>query len=268
MNNKKQSIAEIFPKTIGAVLLLLTVATSLAGWYLPDGMNWAVVLLLIVAFFLLTGKALTGRGLGILINDRNLMSLSRLQLVIWTTVIVSGFFVIALVRIKSADVDQPLAIGVPWQIWTLLGISATSFVGTPLLYGNKMAKEPRDPAKIENEVASQFANETADKVAENRRGILYANNGIEDARFTDMFQGDELVNTHLVDVAKLQMFFFTIAVAIAYATQLFQLIAYGDLKQTGIHLPDLQEGLLALMGVSHAGYLGSKSIDKTPATQT
>jgi hypothetical protein len=264
VDGKTQTIAEVYPRMTGASLLALTLGVGLAGWYLPVGTNWIVVLILIVLFFLLTGKALTGRGLGILINDRNLMSLSRLQLVIWTIIIVSGFFVIALVRIKSADVDQPLAIGVPWQIWTLLGISATSFVGTPLLYGNKMAEQPKDAPKIESQVASEFANETPADVAENRRGILYANSGVRDARFTDMFQGDELVNTHLVDVAKLQMFFFTIAVAIAYAVQLFQLIAYGDLGQSGTHLPDLQDGLLALMGVSHAGYLGSKSIDKTP----
>jgi len=80
-----------------------------------------------------------------------------------------------------------------------------------------------------------------------------------------MFQGDELANAQLVDVAKLQLFFFTIIVAIAYGTQLYQLIAYGDLDLPGIRLPVLQDGLLALMGVSHAGYLGAKGIDQTPA---
>jgi hypothetical protein len=67
-----------------------------------------------------------------------------------------------------------------------------------------------------------------------------------------------------VDVAKLQLFFFTVTVVIAYGVQLYQLVAYGDIKQSGIHLPELQPGLLALMGVSHASYLGSKSIDRTP----
>jgi hypothetical protein len=195
------------------------------------------------------------------------MSLARLQLILWTVLIVSGFFVIAIVRIKSGNVDQPLSIGVDWQIWALLGISTTSFVGTPLLYGDKMNEEPKDPAKAEQKAASQLPGETAEQVAQNRQGILYANADIDDARFTDMFQGDELANTHLVDVAKLQLFFFTVTVVIAYGAQLYQLIAYKDLTQSGIRLPELQSGLLALMGVSHAGYLGSKSIDRTP-TQT
>jgi len=264
MDEKRQSVAEKSPIANGIIMLVLTVVIAIAAWYLNGGTSWLVVLSLIVVFFLLTGKSLTGRGFGILINDRNLMSLSRLQLILWTVVIVSGFFVIAMVRIKSGDVDQPLSIGVDWQIWALLGISATSFVGTPLLYGSKMAEEPKDPAKIEQKTASQLPGETAEQVAQNRQGILYANAKIEDARFTDIFQGDELANTHLVDVAKLQLFFFTVTVVIAYGVQLYQLVAYGDLKQSGIHLPELQPGLLALMGVSHASYLGSKSIDRTP----
>jgi hypothetical protein len=264
MDDKKPTIADNKPVATGGSLLLLTLVMCVSAWYFHEGTNWLVVLVLIVLFFYFTGKALTGRGFGILINDRNLMSLSRLQLIIWTALIVSGFFVIAMVRIKSADVDQPLSIGIDWQLWTLLGISAASFVGTPLIYGNKMSEEPKDPEKVETKTASQFAGETAQQVAANRQGILYANTSVADARFTDMFQGDELVNTHLVDVAKLQMFFFTVTVAVAYGVQLYQLIAYGDLKQSDIHLPELQPGLLALMGVSHASYLGSKGIDRTP----
>jgi hypothetical protein len=267
MDDKRKSVADKSPVLIGIVMLALTVVIALAAWYVPDGKNWLLVLGLMIAFFLLTGKVLTGRGYGVLINDRNLMSLSRLQLILWTILIVSGFFVIAMVRIKSGDVDQPLSIGIDWQIWTLLGISATSFVGTPLLYGGKMTEEPKDPAKVERKTASEIAGETPEMVAENRRGILYANSKIDDARFTDMFQGDELTNAHLVDVGKLQMFFFTVTVVIAYGAQLYQLIAYGDLKQSGIHLPELQNGLLALMGISHASYLGSKSIDRTPTAK-
>jgi hypothetical protein len=112
--------------------------------------------------------------------------------------------------------------------------------------------------------AKRFKERPAE-VDRNREGILYGNSSIGFARITDMFQGDELANAQLVDVAKLQLFFFTIIVAIAYGTQLYQLIAYGDLDLPGIRLPLLQDGLLALMGVSHAGYLGAKGIDQTPA---
>ncbi len=256
------AIAERAPVATAGALVVLTVAIAVAGWYLPAGTNWLVVLALIAIFFLLTGKAITGRALGILINERKLMSLSRFQLVVWTGLIVSGFFVIALERIHSAVAVQPLAIGIDWQIWALLGISTASFVGTPLLNTNKKSKEPRK-VELVKKTATRF-NEHEDDVEHNREGILYGNSSIAFARFTDMFQGDELANAQLVDVAKLQLFFFTIVVAIAYGTQLFQLIAYGDLDLPGVRLPVLQDGLLALMGVSHAGYLGAKGIDQTP----
>ena len=255
------TIAESNPVFTGTALILITIGVALAAWFLPAGTNWLVVLGLIVVFFLLTGKAITGRGLGILINERKLMSLSRLQLIIWTVVIVSGFFVIALERIHMGEVPQPLNIGVDWQIWALLGMSATSFVGTPLLYGNKKAKNPADPQLV-HKVAARYSENPAD-VNANREGILYGNNSIQDARFTDMFEGDELANVQFVDVAKLQMFFFTVVVAISYGMQLYALIAYGDLSAGDVKMPELQSGLLALMGVSHAGFLGSKSVDRT-----
>ncbi len=256
--------AEKHPMITAIALMLLTIAMVLAAWFLPDGPNWLVSLGIIFIFLLLTGKTITGRGLGILINERKLMSLSRLQLVIWTAVIVSGFFVIAVARIRMGDVAQPLNIGVDWKIWTLLGMSTASFVGTPLLYGNKTDKEPDDPA-LAQKVATRYQ-ETAAAVDTNRQGILYGNSNIADARFTDMFEGDELANVQFVDVAKLQMFFFTVVVAIAYGMQLYAMIAYGDLSVGDVQMPELQEGLLALMGVSHAGYLGSKGVDRTPST--
>lgn len=251
------------PVATGAALVFLTVLMTLAAWYLPAGNNWLVVMLIIAIFLLLTGKAITGRAFGILVNERNLMSLSRLQLVIWTAVIVSGFFVIAIERIKSADVTQPLAIGIDWKIWALLGISTVSFVGTPLLNGSKAAKEPKDAPEMTEKAAAQF-NESKSDVDKNRQGILYGNSSIASARFTDMFEGEELSNAQLVDVGKLQMFFFTVVIAIAYSVQLYQLIAYGDLDQGNVKLPELQDGLLALMGVSNAGYLGGKSVNQTP----
>ena len=256
-------IAERAPVATAGALVILTVAIALAGWYLPAGTNWLVVLALIASFFLITGKVITGRVLGIFINERKLMSLSRFQLVVWTGLIVSGFFVIALERIHSAAAAQPLAIGIDWQIWALLGISTASFVGTPLLNSNKKGKEPDRKDELVTKAATRFQ-EHPDDVERNRQGILYGNSSVAFARFTDMFQGDELANAQLVDVAKLQLFFFTIVVAIAYGTQLFQLIAYGDLDLPGIRLPVLQDGLLALMGVSHAGYLGAKGVDQTP----
>lgn len=248
----------------GALLLLIAV-TTFAAWHAAPGRNWIWVVALLCAFILLLGKVSTGRALGILINERNLMSLSRFQMVVWTVLIVSAYFTIALTRVKSGDVADPLVIGVDWQVWALLGISTTSFVGTPLLNGNKQQKEPGktvgEQQLVIDKTAAAFDENSAD-VNTNRQGILYGNSSINDARFTDLFEGDELANTSFIDVGKLQLFFFTVMVAITYGVQLYQLIAQDTLTDD-VSLPTLNEGLLALLGVSHAGYLGSKGIDRT-----
>jgi len=78
-----------------------------------------------------------------------------------------------------------------------------------------------------------------------------------------MFQGDELGNTMHVDMAKLQMFFFTVIAAMAYLILVFR-----NLRSTGQDLgglPVLSEGVcLCAPAFSHASYLASKGLDHTP----
>lgn len=57
---------------------------------------------------------------------------------------------------------------------------------------------------------------SADEVKENAQGVLFANTSVGDASFSDMFQGDEVTNKAYVDVAKLQMFFFTVIAGLTY----------------------------------------------------
>ena len=215
-------------------------------------------------FMIILGKAIVGRGLGILINQRNLMSLSRFQMVVWTVVVMSAYFVIAMMRAKVTGVAQPLVVQIDWQVWTLLGISTASLVGTPLINTNKTKKDPADPAIVKQ--AAQVLKESDVTIDQTREGILYANDNIAKAHFTDMFEGDELKNTHLVDVSKLQMFFFTIIVATAFCAEVFQMIMHQPMLVEGASLPSLPEGLLTLMGISNAGYLGSRAVDHTPTT--
>ncbi len=97
---------------------------------------------------------------------------------------------------------------------------------------------------------------------ENKQGILYGNKDPSEARITDMFEGDELGNAFYVDVGKLQMFFFTLIVAVTFAAQVFQLVLTKELT-ADISLPTVHEGLLALMGIRNADYLANKGVDHT-----
>jgi hypothetical protein len=262
---RSPSIADGSPIAATAALLIALVALGVAAWYLPPGRNWIAAFLLITGFVLVLGKVVTGRALGVLINERNLMSLSRFQMLVWTMLLISAYLVIALERIRKADIPEPLLVGIDWHIWALLGISTTSLVGTPLLNGNKKRTEPGESDEDTQQAVSKAARslrEDASQVDRNRVGVLYANNRIEDARFTDLFQGDELTDASFLDVGKLQLFFFNVIVATTYGVQLYQLIANNDLSHD-VSLPSLNDGLLALLGVSHAGYLSSKGITQT-----
>lgn len=273
------------------VLFLLVVGIVLSGPFAPPGWNWILVILLMSAFIAVIGHHITGRWSGILINERNTMTLSRFQLVIWTLIILSAFITIALERVIANEVD-PLAIAIPWQLWALMGISTTSLVGSPLILNTKTGRTPtrkaqmkeaessitpamvtafeekatnKDPlvlaaakkAWIDERIATEKAwiDERVDKY-----GILNANKSPMDAEFSEMFRGDEKANSSSVDMAKVQMFFFTLIAAISYIVLLFNWIM--TKAPAGLtSFPQLSEGLIAILGISHGGYLANKTYD-------
>ena len=246
--------------------MLLLVLMVVAGWFAPAGANLVLVTLFMVLMMMVLGFTTTNRPLGILINERNLMSLSRFQMIVWTVAVLSGYLTFALMRIKMMamgspngnPLSDPLAIGIDWHLWGLLGISTTSLVGAPLLLNAKKAQEP---APTVTQKTAQMVNESEQDVITNRQGTLYANTKLSDARVADMFEGDELMNTARIDVAKVQMFYFTIVAVICFFVMLFKMLVAGNSNLD--NLPSLPEGFVALLGISHAGYLTSKSISHT-----
>src|SRR5208337_392140 len=143
--NKPQSFNTF--QAVAAFVLLLT-AMFLSAWFAPAGWNWLFVMILLTVSVAILGKYVTNYATGIFINELNIMSLSRFQLVLWTVIVLSAYFTMALIRAKSS-VDDPLGIAIDWQLWALLGISTTSLVGTPLLLGDKKTKEP-DASKVKD----------------------------------------------------------------------------------------------------------------------
>ena len=54
---------------------------------------------------------------------------------------------------------------------------------------------------------------------------------------------------------------FTLIVAGVYAYQVYHVLY---LPVDKLQFPPLSDGLIALLGISHAGYLGGKAVDYTP----
>lgn len=163
-------------------------------------------------------------------------------------------------KLKGKVVSDPLAIQLAPELWALMGISSASLVGSPLVLSTKMRKNPADPEK-QKEAAGRHFGETADEVEENREGTLYGNSDIRDARFTDLFEGEELKNAAHIDLARVQMFLFTVVAAVVYAAALYNVMGLNPGKMNSF--PELSPGLLVLLGISHASYLGSKAVDHT-----
>ena len=86
-----------------------------------------------------------------------------------------------------------------------------------------------------------------------------------------MFQGDEIGNTTHVDLAKVQMFLFTVVALGAFAAMIAKGLRHlpadpAKLAEALKQLPLLPEGLVAILGISHAGYLANKTVDHTKVT--
>lgn len=134
---------------------------------------------------------------------------------------------------SSATSNSPLSVQIPTEVWLLLGISTTSLVASPLIKGQK------PDAIVRNQSASE-------------------------AKLADMFRGEENSNFNLLDLGKVQMLYVTLIVIGGYAIA----VAYVFLRTQSFvaSLPALDGGVVAMLGVSHAGYLSNKAISRGNGT--
>jgi hypothetical protein len=212
----------------------------------------------LTALMIAVGTSVTQRFWGILINERNVMSLSRFQAVLWTVLILADYATILLGRawqgmslVDAKDLLRP-------DLLALMGISYASAVGTSIVHANKSGK----PTPV-NAVADAQANlnDTSGSFTA-AQGVMYKNKDFSDANVGDMFQGDELADAHTTDLSKVQMFFFTIVSAVVFLGTADAMFA--NMKSIGdVLIPQLPENLIALMGISHAAYLGNKTVTRT-----
>jgi hypothetical protein len=93
-------------------LLVIIVGVLIGGWLIARVSPlwaWIAVMILLTAFLSIAGKGVTGFWWGALIDDRNMMSLSRLQIILWTIVVLSGFLAAAMTnafRIPGSSDDE------------------------------------------------------------------------------------------------------------------------------------------------------------------
>lgn len=239
-------LAFLFPRTVLAIADQPETSTKAL---------WFAFAALLLALVVVAGHGITGVFKGFLVDSRNKMSLSRLQVVLWTVVVLSAFLAAAVERISAGEAD-PLAIAVPPEVWGLLGISAGSLAGSAIIKSGRTNDDDATLAQVDAAPnASALLNNLQD-----------TNDSPREASPADLFRGELEGSKEHLDVGKVQMFLFTLVVVLAYARALS---AAFDASGTTISaLPDLSPGMLALLAISHAGYLANKSVPMNPATPT
>lgn len=221
----------------------------------PRLWTWFSIMALLGLFAVVAGHGVTGLWLGLLIDTRNKVSLSRLQMTLWTILILSGFLAAVITNIDSSQ-PEPLSIAIPSELWLLMGISTASLVGSPLIVGLKKSRPVSEDEKVR--ALDQLSRQSVDPSKVAIRGQLVVNQNAETARIADLFQGSETGNAGQLDLGKLQMFFFTLVLLFAYGTALAAL--FKGTSGPIIALPVMDTGMLALLAISHAGYLVNKAL--------
>lgn len=214
---------------------------------LPPQLGWLIDVVVLTAVMAGIGFVLRGHPLGILIDERNKVSLSRLQTALWTVIVLTAFAAIGLSRVAQDRIDDPLAVAIPEQLLWAIGITATALVGTPLI---RKLKEG-DKARVSR--ASGFV-----------IGTIVYNATLSQAKWTDIFDSEETGNEGVVDLGKVQMFYFTAIAAIVYALAVIQLLA-GTEPRDMTGLPALSEGMVALLGLPNGAYLVKKAVPAPPS---
>jgi hypothetical protein len=269
-------------------------------------LTWLVVAVLMIFVIGSIGVSLNkGRG-GVLIDPAtNMMSLSRLQIVLWTWVVLSAFVTVALARVgdsisnpgnycDSAPGQQgaeiacaaPLGVQLPPLLWALMGISVTSAVASPLLKAGKAQRTEGDDQRRTREASKRkrrgdpvelatyrdaLKNRTRDDpgLASDLKneGVLVKKSHWTLAKFSDVFMGEEVTNFMYVDVAKVQNLFFTVVAVAAYTVALAVEMSLSGSIADFFLFPDLPAGLMAVISISHGGYLTDKAFPhSTPET--
>lgn len=98
-------------------------------------------------------------------------------------------------------------------------------------------------------------------------GVLHKNADPREARWSDIFRAEEIgINYKLLDVSKVQMAFFTVALITAYGFALAGLLQNTAAIRNPywVDLPAFSSTMNALLAISQATYLSVKTVDRSP----
>lgn len=257
----------------GFIALLTIIAPGVAGMGLPDatatgGLRQAVLAGALIAIGLFTcalGISVRGDFFGIFAAGRNRYSLSRFQMALWSWLILAALAAATICRawgLGGAPAGAALVIHIDTNLLAIMGISYFTGAAAPGLLALKSNSNGAPATALAARSDGQLLGVTGQIVY---RPAAFA------PRFADLVLGDEASNAGSIDLSKLQQLLITIILVGAYATLLFQMFGGPDfvVRSGSDHgttlLPPLSGGIVQLLLLSHAGYLGYNAVSKPPA---
>jgi len=195
---------------------------------------WAISAGLLLLLSIILGLLTETRSVfGILIDARGRMSLTHLQLTMWTILILSLISGVFWGRLLSG-VHKPLEFEVPNEVLGLMGIAVASAVATTI---TKSAKD-NDP-------------EASARIAVPDEG--------DTPKLSQIFLLEEgALADEVIDITKFQNFVLTVILVVAYTAVSIDAIRPTSAAKPLTALPGLDPHFLTLLGISHAGYIAGK----------
>jgi hypothetical protein len=183
---------------------------------------------LFLGFAALVGWGITGHVGGLLMDPTKggRMSLSRLQVLAWTFLVLSAYLNAFIVNL-AGRFDDPLDVDIPGELLVAMGISIGSLAGAKVVLA---VKENNNPGAV----------------------LKTGSPG-----WSDLFQGDTIDTANSLDLGKMQLFYITIALVLGYGIVVATGFAHVTDKIDS--LPALDQSFVALLAISHAGYLTTKA---------
>lgn len=246
---------------LGAIFLVVLVNTPL--WPIEHAWVFLITLGLMAIAAMSLGFALNGRPLGLVIDNRNRASLSKLQMLLWTILVLAALTSLASARL-IAGTASPLSIDIPGELLAAMGIAAGSFVAAPTLLSLKANETPTTDNLNAASTSAQAHGGQLDPA-----GKVHGRADPSQASWTDLFRGDEVGNQDSPDLSKVQQIAITLLLLGIYTATIVQAFARTTNFATATPgafpgaLPPLDRDFIILMGISHATYLVYKAAPHT-----
>ena len=217
---------------------------------------FCLTLLILVFSLMLLGLVINARLDGILIDNRNRVSLSKFQATIWTVLVIAALICVASHNLALSGDTTALDFDIPTALLAAMGISATSLVAAPAVLSMKAQSDPT-PENATRAIASATAAGAIPQFA----GKVFGRANPASASWADIVRGEEVGAETTPDLSKIQQLYITLLLIGIYGVAVLHGLSSTPGKIPG--LPELNEKFVWLMGVSHASYLAYKATPHT-----